>query len=102
MFIIFMLLFLAIDMMAVVLKMTHIGLYEVKVDIVESHNQLLEFMYKRQQLLRQFSDQVAQEQNITEHLNLNLYKQDLDDNLKAFIQSFSQADRRKLLSFFKN
>ena len=52
-FMIFMLLFLAIDMLAVVLKMARVGVYEAKVDMAESHDLLLEFIQQRHQTVTQ-------------------------------------------------
>ena len=101
-FLIFMLLFLAIDMLAVVLKMARVGVYEAKVDIAESHNKLLEFIHQRHQTVAQFSELASKEQSIIEHLNVNMLKQDLDENFKNLIRSFSQSDRQKLDSFFKD
>ncbi len=101
-FLIFMLLFLAIDMLAVVLKMARVGVYEAKVDMAEDQNTLLEFIQQRHQTVTQFSDLVTKEQAIVEHLNVNMLKQDLDENFKILIRSFSKADRQKLDSFFKD
>ena len=101
-FLIFMLLFLAIDMLAVVLKMARVGIYEAKVDMAESQNKLLEFINQRHQTVAQFSELASKEQSIIEHLNVNLLKQDLDENFKNLIRSFSQSDRHKLESFFKD
>ena len=101
-FLIFMLLFLAIDMLAVVLKMARVGVYEAKVDMAEGHNKVLEFIHQRHQTVTQFSELASQEQSIIEHLNVNLLKQDLDENFKNLIRSFAQSDRQKLDSFFKD
>jgi len=101
-FLIFMLLFLAIDMLAVVLKMARVGVYEAKVDIAESHNKLLEFIHQRHQTVAQFSELASKEQNIIEHSNVNMLKQDLDENFKNLIRLFTQSDRQKLDSFFKD
>ena len=101
-FLIFMLLFLAIDMLAVVLKMARVGVYEAKVDMAEGHNKVLEFIHQRHQTVTQFSELASKEQSIIEHLNVNLLKQDLDENFKNLIRSFAQSDRQKLDSFFKD
>lgn len=101
-FLIFMLLFLAIDMLAVVLKMARVGVYEAKVDMAEGHNKVLEFIHQRHQTVMQFSELASKEQSIIEHLNVNLLKQDLDENFKNLIRSFAQSDRQKLDSFFKD
>ncbi|MFA5921396.1 MAG: DUF4407 domain-containing protein [Methylococcaceae bacterium] len=101
-FLIFMLLFLAIDMLAVVLKMARIGVYEAKVDMAESHNKLLEFIHQRHQTVAQFSELASKEQNIIEHSNVNMLKQDLDENFKNLIRLFTQSDRQKLDGFFKD
>ena len=101
-FLIFMLLFLAIDMLAVVLKMARVGVYEAKVDMAEGQNKLLEFIHQRHQTVTQFSELASKEQSIIEHLNVNLLKQDLDENFKNLIRSFAQSDRQKLDSFFKD
>jgi hypothetical protein len=101
-FLIFMLLFLAVDMLAVVLKMARVGVYEAKVDMAETHNLLLEFIHQRHQTVRQFTELASQEQNIIEHLNVNMLKQELDENFKILIQSFIQSDRQKLGNFFKD
>ena len=101
-FLIFMLLFLAIDMLAVVLKMARVGVYEAKVDMAEGHNKVLEFIHQRHQTVTQFSELASNEQSIIEHLNVNLLKQDLDENFKNLIRSFAQSDRQKLDSFFKD
>jgi len=101
-FLIFMLLFLAIDMLAVLLKMARVGVYEAKVDMAEGHNKLLEFIDQRHQTVTQFSELASKEQSIIEHLNVNLLKQDLDENFKNLIRSFAQSDRQKLDSFFKD
>ena len=101
-FLIFMLLFLAIDMLAVVLKMARVGVYEAKVDMAESHNKLLEFIHQRHQTVAQFSELASKEQNIIEHSNVNMLKQDLDENFKNLIRLFTQSDRQKLDSFFKD
>jgi hypothetical protein len=101
-FLIFMLLFLAIDMLAVVLKMARVGVYEAKVDMAEGHNKVLEFIHQRHQTVTQFSELASKEQSIIEHLNVKLLKQDLDENFKNLIRSFAQSDRQKLDSFFKD
>ena len=101
-FLIFMLLFLAIDMLAVVLKMARVGVYEAKVDMAEGQNKVLEFIHQRHQTVTQFSELASKEQSIIEHLNVNLLKQDLDENFKNLIRSFAQSDRQKLDSFFKD
>jgi chemotaxis methyl-accepting protein methylase len=101
-FLIFMLLFLAIDMLAVVLKMARVGVYEAKVDMAEGHNKLLEFIDQRHQTVTQFSELASKEQSTIEHLNVNLLKQDLDENFKNLIRSFAQSDRQKLDNFFKD
>ncbi|MDD1623242.1 MAG: DUF4407 domain-containing protein [Methylococcaceae bacterium] len=101
-FLIFMLLFLAIDMLAVVLKMARVGVYEAKVDMAESHNKLLEFIHQRHQTVAQFSELASKEQNIIEHSNVNMLKKDLDENFKNLIRLFTQSDRQKLDSFFKD
>ncbi len=101
-FLIFMLLFLAIDMLAVVLKMARVGVYEAKVDMTEGHNKVLEFIDQRHQTVTKFSELASKEQFIIEHLNVNPLKQDLDENFKNLIRSFAQSDRQKLDSFFKD
>ena len=101
-FLIFMLLFLAIDMLAVVLKMARVGVYEAKVDMAESQNKLLEFIQLRHQTVTQFSELASKEQTIIEHLNVDMLKKDLDENFKNLIRSFSRADRQKLDNFFKD
>ena len=101
-FLIFMLLFLSIDMLAVVLKMARVGIYEAKVDMAETHNLLLDFIHQRHQTVTQFSELASQEQIIIEHLNVNMLKQGLDENFTNLIQSFTQSDRQKLDSFFKD
>ena len=101
-FLIFMLLFLAVDMLAVVLKMARVGVYEAKVDMAETHNLLLEFIHQRHQTVTQFTELASQEQTIIEHLNVNMLKQDLDENFKNLIRSFTQSDQQKLDNFFKD
>jgi len=101
-FLIFMLLFLAIDMLAVVLKMARVGVYEVKVDMAETQNKLLEFIHQRHQTVTQFSELTSNEQSLIEGLSVNVLKNDLDENLKNLIRLFAQSDRQKLESFFKD
>ena len=101
-FLIFMLLFLAIDMLAVVLKMARVGVYEAKVDMAESQNTLLEFIQQRHQTVTHFSELASKEQAVIEHLNVTQLKQDLDENFKKLNRSFSQSDRQKLDRFFKD
>ena len=67
-FLIFMLLFLAIDMLAVVLKMARVGVYEAKVDMAESQNQLLDFVKQRHRIVTQFSELAGNEQAVIEQL----------------------------------
>ncbi|UOA07089.1 DUF4407 domain-containing protein [Methylobacter sp. S3L5C] len=101
-FLIFMLLFLAIDMLAVVLKMARSGVYEAKVDMAETHDLLLEFINQRHQAVLQFTEIASQEQTIIENLNINMLKQGLDGNLKNLIQLFAKSDSQKLDHFFKD
>ena len=101
-FLIFMLLFLAIDMLAVVLKMARVGVYEAKVDMAETQNKLLEFIHQRYQTVTQFSELTSNEQTLIEDLSVNVLKQDLDENLKNLIRLFAQSDRQKLEGFFKD
>jgi hypothetical protein len=101
-FLIFMMLFLAIDMLAVVLKMARAGVYEAKVDMAETHNLLLEFIHQRHQTVTQFTELASQEQTVIEHLNVNMLKQNLDENLNNLIRLFTQSDRQKLDNFFKD
>ena len=101
-FVIFMLLFLAIDMLAVVLKMARVGVYEVKVDLVETQNKLLEFIHQRHETVRQFTDLANREQIIIENLKVNMLKQELDENFKNLIRLFTQSDQKKLDNFFKD
>ncbi len=101
-FLIFMLLFLSIDMLAVVLKMARVGVYETKVDMIETRNLLLDFINQRHQTVRQFSELASREQTIIEHLKVNMLKQDLDENFKSLIRSFTQSDRHKVDNFFKD
>jgi len=89
-------------MLAVVLKMARVGVYEAKVDMAESHNKLLEFIHQRHQTVAQFSELASKEQNIIEHSNVNMLKKDLDENFKNLIRLFTQSDRQKLDSFFKD
>ncbi|MEY3287775.1 MAG: hypothetical protein RLZZ419_17 [Pseudomonadota bacterium] len=101
-FLIFMLLFLAIDMLAVVLKMARSGVYEAKVDMAETHDLLLEFINQRHQVVAQFTELANQEQTIIEHLNINALKQEQDENFKNLIRLFTQSDRKNLDHFFKD
>jgi hypothetical protein len=101
-FLIFMLLFLAIDMLAVVLKMARSGVYEAKVDMAETHDLLLEFINQRHQAVVQFSELASQEKTIIENLNVNMLEQNLDENLKNLIRLFAKADSQKLDHFFKD
>ncbi len=101
-FLIFMLLFLSIDMLAVVLKMVRIGVYEAKVDMVETHNLLIDFIDQRHQAVAQFAELASKEQVIIEHLNVSLLKHGLDENFTNLIQAFTQLDRKKLDRFFKD
>ncbi len=101
-FLIFMLLFLAVDMLAVVLKMARVGVYETKVDIEETHNLLLDFIKQRHQVVSQFSELASREQLILKELNVNVLKQGLDENFMELIKAFNQADRQRLNNFFKD
>ncbi|RIZ67873.1 MAG: DUF4407 domain-containing protein [Methylococcales bacterium] len=101
-FLIFMLLFLAIDMLAVVLKMARIGVYETKVDMEETHNALLDFIKQRHQVVSQFAELANQEQIMIKQLNVNVLKQGLDENFTKLIKAFNQADRQRLNNFFKD
>lgn len=101
-FLIFMLLFLSIDMLAVVLKMARVGVYEAKVDMAENQNQLLDFIKQRHQTVSEFSGLAGKEQDIIEQLKVVQLKQDLDENFKNLNRSFSQSDRQKLDRFFKD
>lgn len=101
-FLIFMSLFLAVDMLAVVLKMARVGIYETKVDIAENHSKLLDFMNQRNQMVTLFSELADKEQTTIEQLNVDMLKQELDGNFKNLIQSFTQSDRQRVDSFFKN
>ncbi|WP_262965180.1 DUF4407 domain-containing protein [Methylobacter psychrophilus] len=101
-FLIFMLLFLAIDMLAVVLKMARSGVYEAKVDMAETHDLLLEFINQRHQAVVQFSELASQEKTIIDNLNVNMLEQNLDENLKNLIRLFAKADSQKLDHFFKD
>lgn len=101
-FLVFMLLFLAIDMLAVVLKMARIGVYEAKVDMAETQNKLLEFINQRHLTVTQFSELTSKEQAVIQHLDVNLLKQELDVNFKNLIRLYTQSDRQKLDSFFKD
>lgn len=101
-FLVFMLLFLSIDLLAVALKMTHVGLYESKVEMAERQNKLLEFIYQRHQVLAQFSELASKEQMIIDHLNVNQLKHELDENLKSIVKCFTQLSRKQLADFFKD
>lgn len=101
-FLIFMLLFLAVDMLAVVLKMARVGVYEAKVDMAEGHNKILEFIQQRHLTVARFAELADKEQTLIEHLSVNMLKQELDENFKHLLQSFAQLDRRKLDGFFKD
>ena len=97
-----MLLFLAIDMLAVVLKMARIGVYETKVDMEETHNALLDFIKQRHQVVSQFAELANQEQIMIKQLNVNVLKQGLDENFTKLIKAFNQADRQRFNNFFKD
>ena len=100
-FLVFMLLFLAIDMLAVVLKMSRLGVYETKVEIVETHSKLLEFIQKRHHLIMQFTHIAQQEQVAIAQLNIDPLQQGLDKNFNTLVREYTQADQRKLETFFK-
>ena len=89
-------------MLAVVLKMARIGVYEAKVDMAENQNKLLGFIKQRHQTVTQFSELASKEQAVIEHLKVNQLKHDLDENFKKLHRSFTQSDRRKLDNFFKD
>jgi hypothetical protein len=101
-FIVFMLLFLSIDMLAVVLKMARIGVYEAKVDIAETQNLVIDFINQRHQTVSQFSELASKEQFIIEQLNVKMLKQRLDENFTNLIHAFTQSDQQKLNRFFKD
>ena len=101
-FVIFMLLFLSIDMLAVVLKMARIGVYEAKVDIAETQNLVIDFINQRHQTVSQFSELASKEQFIIEQLNVKMLKQRLDENFTNLIHAFTQSDQQKLKRFFKD
>ena len=89
-------------MLAVVLKMARVGVYETKVDIEETHNLLLDFIKQRHQVVSQFSELASREQLILKELNVNVLKQGLDENFTELIKAFNQADRQRLNNFFKD
>lgn len=100
-FMMFMLLFLAVDMLAVVLKMSRLGIYEAKVEIAESHNKLLAFVQTRHQIVQQFAALASQEQQIIAQSQVQNLQQVLQNNFTALIEAFSQAEQVKLTEFFK-
>ena len=63
---------------------------------------LLDFIKQRHQTVTQFSELAGKEQAVIEHLNVTQLKQDLDENFKKLLRSFSQSDRQKLDRFFKD
>lgn len=100
-FLTFMLLFLAVDMLAVVLKMSPLGVYETKVEIAESHNQMLAFIQARHQLLQQFTQLATQEQQTIAQTKMQNLQHALQDSFAALLQAYVQAERAKLAAFFR-
>lgn len=101
-FLVFMLLFLAVDMLAVVLKMARIGVYEAKVDLAETQSKLINFMEQRHQSIAQFAKLADQEQELIEQLKVSQLKSEMELNFKTLIESFTQTDRHSLDNIFKN
>ncbi len=101
-FLVFMSLFLAVDMLAVVLKMARIGVYEAKVDLAETQSKLLNFMEQRHQSIAQFAKLADQEQALIEQLKVSQLKSEMELNFKTLIESFTQTDRHSLGNIFKN
>lgn len=95
-FLVFMLLFLAIDMLAVVLKMSRTGLYEAKVELAESANQFLSFMAQRHQTLQQFSAFTEAEQRTIDTLHQPILQKELQQNLSKLVAAYTKHDDAKI------
>lgn len=100
-FLAFMLLFLLIDMLAVLLKLTSTGIYETKVDIEEYYNSLLYFIAKRQYTALSSAELIAAERKIIDTISLPSLKHELSNSLETLISLLANADNYRQQRFFK-
>jgi hypothetical protein len=94
-------LFMAIDMLAIVLKMTSTGIYEVKADMMEYANAIHSFCQNRHETILHFSKLSEREQEYLDDLQEGGSKEGLRTNLNTMIDAFNKADAKKLAEFFK-
>jgi len=100
-FLSFALLFMAIDMLAVTLKMASAGIYEVKADMMEYANAIHSFCQIRHEAILHFSKLSEREQEYLDDLQEGGGKEGLRVNLNKIIEAFNKADAKKLAGFFK-
>lgn len=101
-FLTFMLLFMAIDMLAVTLKMAGGGIYEVKADIEEYANATTAFSQVRHTTVLHFSSLSAEQQEHLDDLPEGNRKAGLRANLEKLTALFVNSDAVKLQMFFRH
>jgi hypothetical protein len=99
-FLAFMLLFLLIDMLAVLLKLSSTGLYENAVDAEEYQHHLLAFLNQRQVLIEHSVSLFSTEQKLIETVVLPNLKNQLTNNLNNIIHSFDEVESNRRKHFF--
>lgn len=100
-FLVFMLLFLIVDMLAVVLKISGSGVYEAKVDIAEGHNKLTYLLSSRQQLIAQLAHlENSRNPEAADRQQAGFLQKALDENLNSIIRSYAKSDRKKISGYF--
>ena len=101
-FLTFMLLFMAIDMLAVTLKMAGGGIYEVKADIEEYANATTAFSQVRHASVLHFSSLSTEQQEHLDDSPEGSRKAGLLANLEKLIALFVNGDAVKLQMFFRH
>ncbi len=98
----FMLLFLAIDMLAVVLKMVRTGIYESKIDIDERDDERAYFYQKRHSAVMQFSAMATTEREHIDGIPDPLLREKLTTNLDKLVVTFTATDNEGRKAFFNS
>lgn len=100
-FFVFFALFLLIDVLAIVLKISSYGIYESKVDHAEYNNLLAGFCENRYQTFLRTKQSLLSERKQIDSIQCPLLKQESTKQYDNLVKRLSEADRQRQQLFFE-